>query len=70
MSVLPGLSTGGLSPGGLGAGVPMPGQSAAFTSAPLAAPLQQTGSATAAVRVSGTADITVFAAVYDVQPGR
>ena len=62
----PGLSTGGLSPGGLGAGVPMPGQSAAFTSAPLAAPLQQTGSATAAVRVSGTADITVFAAVYDV----
>ena len=71
MSVLPGLSTGGLgagglSTGGLGVGLPMPGQSAAFTSAPLARPLQQTGSATAAVRVSGAADITVFAAVYDV----
>ena len=76
MSVLPGLSAGGLSTGGLstaglstgglGVGLPMPGQSAAFTSAPLARPLQQTGSATAAVRVSGAADITVFAAVYDV----
>jgi ABC-2 type transport system ATP-binding protein len=59
LSVLPGLGTGGL-------GVPMPGQSAAFTSAPLAAPLQQTGSATVRVRLSGAADITVFAAVYDV----
>ena len=44
----------------------MPGQSAAFTSAPLAAPLQLTGSATVRVRVSGAADITVFAKVYDV----
>jgi ABC-2 type transport system ATP-binding protein len=61
MSVLPGLDT-----GGLGVGLPMPGQSAAFTSAPLAAPLQQTGSATVRVRVSGAADITVFAGVYDV----
>ena len=61
MSVLPGLGT-----GALGVGLPMPGQSAAFTSAPLAAPLQQTGSATVAVRVGGAADITVFAAVYDV----
>ena len=59
LSVLPGLGTGGL-------GLPMPGQSAAFTSAPLAAPLQQTGSATVRVRLSGDADITVFAAVYDV----
>ena len=59
LSVLPGLGTGGL-------GLPMPGQSAAFTSAPLAAPLQQTGSATVRVRLSGAADITVFAAVYDV----
>jgi ABC-2 type transport system ATP-binding protein len=45
MSVLPGL--------GSALGLPMPGQSAAFTSAPLAAPLQQTGSATVRVRVSG-----------------
>jgi ABC-2 type transport system ATP-binding protein len=59
LSVLPGLGTGGL-------GLPMPGQSAAFTSAPLAAPLQQTGSATVRVRLGGAADITVFAAVYDV----
>ena len=71
MSVLPGLGAGGLGTGALGTGalgvgLPMPGQSAAFTSAPLAAPLQQTGSATAAVRVGGAADITVFAAVYDV----
>ena len=61
MSVLPGLGA-----GGLGAGFPMPGQSAAFTSAPLAVPLQQTGSATVRIRVSGAADITLFAAVYDV----
>ena len=59
MSALPGLAT--------GIGVfPMPGQSAAFTSAPLAAPLQQTGSATVRVRVSGAPAVTVFAAVYDV----
>jgi ABC-2 type transport system ATP-binding protein len=58
MSVLPGL--------GSALGLPMPGQSAAFTSAPLSAPLQQTGSATVRVRVSGAADITVFAEVYDV----
>ncbi len=81
MSVLPGLGSGGLGsggpgtggsgagdpgPGSLGVGFPMPGQSAAFTSAPLAAPLQQTGSATVRVRVSGAADVTVFAEVYDV----
>ena len=59
LSVLPGLGAGAL-------GLPMPGQSAAYTSAPLAAPLQQTGSATVRVRLSGAADITVFAAVYDV----
>jgi ABC-2 type transport system ATP-binding protein len=58
MSVLPGL--------GSALGLPMPGQSAAFTSAPLSAPLQQTGSAAVRVRVSGAADITVFAEVYDV----
>ena len=61
MSGLPGLST-----GSLGLSLPMPGESAAFTSAPLAAPLQQTGSATVRIRVSGAADITVFAEVYDV----
>ncbi len=71
LSVLPGLGAGGLGTGSLGTGslgvgLPMPGQSAAFTSAPLAAPLQQTGSATVRIRVSGAPDITVFAEVYDV----
>ena len=58
MSVLPGL----------GGGVPVniPGQNAAFTSARLAAPLQVTGSPVVRIRVSGTADITLFAKLYDV----
>ena len=60
ISGLPGLAAGGR------VSLPMPGESAAFTSAPLAAPLQQTGSATVRIRVSGAADITVFAGVYDV----
>jgi ABC-2 type transport system ATP-binding protein len=60
------LTTGSLTTGSVGVGLPMPGQSAAFTSAPLSAPLQQTGSATIRIRVSGAADITVFAEVYDV----
>src|ERR1700733_13394011 len=52
MSGLPGLAAGDPGPGGaspdsLGVSLAMPGESAAFTSAPLAAPLQQTGSATA-----------------------
>ncbi|HUY49156.1 MAG TPA: alpha/beta fold hydrolase [Streptosporangiaceae bacterium] len=59
MSVFPGLSTAGLA-------FDIPGQSASFTSAPLAAPLQVTGSPTVRVRVSGAADITLFAKVYDV----
>jgi ABC-2 type transport system ATP-binding protein len=71
MSGLPGLAAGGpgtgsVSPGSLGVSLAMPGESAAFTSAPLAAPLQQTGSASVRVRVSGAADIAVFAEVYDV----
>jgi ABC-2 type transport system ATP-binding protein len=71
MSGLPGLSVGGQgtgspSTGSLGVGLPMPGESTVFTSAPLAAPLQQTGSATVRVRVGGAADMTVFAEVYDV----
>ena len=69
MSGLPGLAAGGPgseSAGSLGVSLAMPGESAAFTSAPLAAPLQQTGSASVRIRVSGAADITVFAEVYDV----
>ncbi len=62
MSVFPGL--GSLASSGLA--FDMPGQSAAFTSAPLAAPVQMTGSASVAVRVSGAPDIMLFAKVYDV----
>ena len=59
VSVLPGF-------GASGVAFDMPGQTAAFTSAPLKAPLQTTGAATVAVRVSGAPDITLFAKVYDV----
>ena len=68
MSVFPGLGW----PGGAGGGwaaagltFDMPGQSAAFTSAPLAAPLQVTGAPTVRIRVSGAGQ-TLFAKVYDV----
>ena len=44
----------------------MPGQSAAFTSAPLSSPVQVTGSPTVRVRVSGAPDVTLFAKIYDV----
>jgi ABC-2 type transport system ATP-binding protein len=44
----------------------MPGQSAAFTSVPLASALQVTGSPTVRIQVSGTAPVTLFAKVYDV----
>ncbi len=57
MSVLPGLG---------GVSVDIPGQSAAFSSARLPAPLQVTGSPVVRIRVSGAADITLFAKLYDV----
>ena len=44
----------------------MPGQSAAFTSAPLASPLQLTGSPVVRIRVSGAPAVTLFAKIYDV----
>jgi ABC-2 type transport system ATP-binding protein len=62
MSVFPGLGSLGSSD----LAFDMPGQSAAFTSAPLPAPASMTGAATVAVRVSGAPDITLFAKVYDV----
>jgi ABC-2 type transport system ATP-binding protein len=78
MSVFPGLAgpggpggSGGSGGGAAAAGAgglsfDMPGQSAAFTSASLAAPLQVTGSPTVRVRVSGPPDVTLFAKVYDI----
>ncbi|HEX4661713.1 MAG TPA: alpha/beta fold hydrolase, partial [Streptosporangiaceae bacterium] len=62
ISVFPGL--GPLGPAGLT--FDMPGQSAAFTSAPLSRPIQLTGSPTVRVAVSGAPDVTLFAKIYDV----
>jgi ABC-2 type transport system ATP-binding protein len=60
ISVFPGLgSLGGLT-------FDMPGQSAAFQSAPLPAPIQVTGSPAVRIRVSGAPRVTLFAKVYDV----
>ena len=60
ISVFPGLGAlGGLT-------FDMPGQSAVFTSAPLTAPIQVTGSPTVRIRVTGTGRPTLFAKVYDV----
>ena len=76
MSAFPGLGSlgggslsGGSSSGGSLGGAfaaDMPGQSAAFQSAPLAAPLQITGAPTVRIRVSGPPGLTLFAKVYDV----
>ncbi len=52
--------------GGAGLAIDMPGQSAAFESGPLAAPLAVTGSPTVRVRVHGTGEVTLFAKLYDV----
>ena len=62
ISVFPGL--GPLGPAGLT--FDMPGQSAAFTSAPLSSPVQLTGSPMIRVAVSGAPDVTLFAKIYDV----
>jgi ABC-2 type transport system ATP-binding protein len=62
ISVFPGLG----SLGTPGLTFDMPGQSAAFTSAPLARSLQLTGSPTVRIRVSGAPVVTLFAKIYDV----
>ncbi|MGN9841754.1 CocE/NonD family hydrolase [Nonomuraea sp. H19] len=66
ISTVPGI--GGLLGGQNTAGVSidMPGQSAAFESRPLTAPLQLTGSSTAKIKVSGKGEATLFAKLYDV----
>ncbi|MGE5292443.1 MAG: alpha/beta fold hydrolase [Micromonosporaceae bacterium] len=66
MSVLPGLGLTVPGPGAGGLAFDMPGQSAAFISAPLSAPLQVTGAPTVRIQVSGATDITLFAKVYDI----
>ncbi|MEV5897680.1 alpha/beta fold hydrolase [Nonomuraea fuscirosea] len=57
--LLAGQNTGGVS-------LDMPGQSAAFESAPLTAPLQLTGSPSVRIRVSGEGEATLFVKLYDV----
>ena len=59
ISVFPGL--GSIGPAGSGLAVNMPGQSAAFVSAPLRGPLTVTGAPTVRIRVRGTAQVTLFA---------
>ncbi len=65
MSAFPGLG----SLGAAGITFDMPGQSAAFSSAPLAGSLQLTGSATVRVRVTAPAGAILFAKLYDVDQG-
>jgi ABC-2 type transport system ATP-binding protein len=70
MSVFPGIGPLG-SAGARGGGLAfdMPGQSATFVSAPLAAPIQVTGAPTVTVRVGGAAEVTLFGKLYDVDQG-
>ncbi|MDA0634950.1 CocE/NonD family hydrolase [Nonomuraea sp. MCN248] len=67
ISTVPGVSglLGGQGSTG-GVSIDMPGQSAAFESAPLTAPLQLTGSPTVKVRVHGSGEVTLFAKLFDV----
>jgi ABC-2 type transport system ATP-binding protein len=69
ISVFPGLGSLGLSGSSSatdGVDIDMPGQTAVFQSARLAAPLQVTGSMTVRITVRGAPQVTVFAGVYDV----
>src|SRR5690606_4792216 len=70
VSTVPGVSGliggGGGQGGNAGVSIDMPGQYAAFESAPLTAPLQLTGSPTVKVRVQGSGQVTLFAKLFDV----
>ena len=71
ISVFPGLGPLAGASGSAAGGITfdMPGQSAAFTSAPLRAALQLTGSPTIRIRVTGGSAVTLFAKLYDVDAG-
>ncbi|WP_223166299.1 alpha/beta fold hydrolase [Nonomuraea sp. SYSU D8015] len=66
ISTVPGIGglLGGQNTGGVS--IDMPGQSAAFESRPLTAPLQLTGSTTVKIKVTGKGEATLFAKLYDV----
>jgi ABC-2 type transport system ATP-binding protein len=49
-----------------GLSIDMPGQTAAFTSPVLTRPVQVTGAPSVRIRVSGAAQVTLFAELYDV----
>ncbi|MFC5814414.1 CocE/NonD family hydrolase [Nonomuraea harbinensis] len=68
VSTVPGVSglLGGGGQGTTGLSIDMPGQSAAFESAALTAPLQLTGSPSVKVRVHGSGEVTLFAKLFDV----
>jgi ABC-2 type transport system ATP-binding protein len=70
MSVFPGLSAGSsgtvASAGAAGFAFDVPGQSAAYTTAPLTKPVQVTGEPTIQVTVTGATGATLFAKLYDV----
>ncbi|MGV9306962.1 alpha/beta fold hydrolase [Nonomuraea sp. NPDC003727] len=70
ISAVPGigglLGGGGAQGGNPGVSLDMPGQSAVFESAPLAEPLQLTGTATVKIRVRAPGEATLFAKLYDV----
>ncbi|HVT66370.1 MAG TPA: alpha/beta fold hydrolase, partial [Trebonia sp.] len=51
---------------GTGVSIDVPGQYASFTSAPLTAPLQLTGSATVRLRVTAPKGATLFVKLYDL----
>ncbi|NUW30814.1 CocE/NonD family hydrolase [Nonomuraea sp. SMC257] len=71
ISTVPGVN--GLLGGGgqstVSVSLDMPGQSASFESAPLARPLQLTGSPTVRLKVSGKGQVTLFAKLLDVADG-
>ncbi|MEU4574712.1 alpha/beta fold hydrolase [Nonomuraea sp. NPDC023979] len=69
ISTVPGVGSllgGGSGQSGMSVSLDMPGQSAAFESAPLTEPLQLTGSPTARIKVSGSGEVTLFAKLFDV----
>ena len=65
ISTVPGLG-GLLGGGGTSLSLDVPGQAAAFESAPLTTPLTVTGSPTVRFEVRGDGDATLFAKLYDV----
>ncbi|GII76339.1 ABC transporter ATP-binding protein [Sphaerisporangium rufum] len=56
--------------GDAGLALDMPGQSAAFQSPPLGAPLEVTGASSVQVKVYGEGEVTLFAKLYDVAGAR